>query len=285
MEPGVNAVRIRFDFHTGFELPTVWATRSQTPYLQLVPLNSCRPAVVRAGVACSASGAMDPFAAEALAPLKESAARTGLSQRTDLTDPSSRCISLTRQLQATALLAVQGAKRLLDEEVKALAQLLNEMRASGVIQNYALFGAVAQMRYTEPVATLDADVLVSVAEPDRLDTRRDIYAFCARRGYLPEGEAIRVGAWPTQFVPVFTALTREALEQAETADFEGVPFRVVQAAHLAVIALSVGRAKDFTRILSLLESGAVTRQELRQLADRHGMSESWQKFERRFLDE
>jgi len=166
-----------------------------------------------------------------------------------------------------------------------LAQLLNEMRGSGVIANYALFGATAQMRYTEPVATLDADVLVAVAQPDRLDALRDIYAFCAVRGYLPEGEAIRVGAWPTQFVPVFTALTREALEQAETADFDGVPFRVVQAAHLAVIALSVGRAKDFTRILSLLESGTVTRQEIRQLADRHGISNSWRKFEGRFLDE
>ena len=166
-----------------------------------------------------------------------------------------------------------------------MAQLLNEMRGSGVIANYALFGATAQMRYTEPVATLDADVLVAVAQPDRLDALRDIYAFCAVRGYLPEGEAIRVGAWPTQFVPVFTALTREALEQAETADFDGVPFRVVQAAHLAVIALSVGRAKDFTRILSLLESGTVTRQEIRQLADRHGISNSWRKFEGRFLDE
>ena len=151
--------------------------------------------------------------------------------------------------------------------MKALAQLLNEMCASGVIQNYALFDAAAQMRYTEPVATLDADVLV------------------AARGYLPEGEAVRVGAWPTQFIPTFTPLTREAMEQAETADFEGVPFRVVRAAHLAVIALSVGRAKDYTRILSLLESGATTRQEIERLADGHGLSAAWRKFETRFLDE
>lgn len=46
--------------------------------------------------------------------------------------------------------------------MKAVAQLLNEMRSRGVIQDYALFGAAAQMRYTEPVATLDADVLVAV---------------------------------------------------------------------------------------------------------------------------
>jgi hypothetical protein len=47
--------------------------------------------------------------------------------------------------------------------VKGLAQLLNEMKRMGVIRDYALFGATAQMRYTEPVATRDADVLVAVA--------------------------------------------------------------------------------------------------------------------------
>jgi len=169
--------------------------------------------------------------------------------------------------------------------MKALAQLLNEMCSSGVIQNYALFGAAAQMRYTEPVATLDADVLVAFPQPDRLDVLGDIYAFCAARGYLPEGEAIQVGPWPTQFVPVFTPLTREAMDQAETADFDGVPFRVVQAVHLAVIALSVGRAKNFARILSLLESGSVTRQEIGPLAARHGLSAAWRQFETRFPHE
>lgn len=159
------------------------------------------------------------------------------------------------------------------------------MRSSGVIENYALFGAAAQMRYTEPVATLDAAVLVAVPQPDRIDVLGDIYAFCAARGYPPEGEAIRVGPWPTQFVPVFTTLTREAMDQAETADFDGVPFRVVRAVHLAVIALSVGRAKDFTRILALLESGSVTRKEIGLLAARHGLSAKWRQFESRFPNE
>ena len=154
-----------------------------------------------------------------------------------------------------------------------------------MILDYALFGAVAQMRYTEPVATLDADVLVAVPHPDRLDLLREIYAFCAAHGYPPEGEAIRIGPWPTQFVPVFSPLTREALEQAETADFDGVPLRVAQAVHLAVIALSVGRAKDLTRILSLLESGSVTRREIGEVAARHGLTAVWQKFESRFPDE
>lgn len=169
--------------------------------------------------------------------------------------------------------------------MRELAQLLNDMCAAGVIANYAVFGAVAQMRYTEPAATLDADVLVAVPDPERPDLLSGIYEFCAAQGFPIEGEAIRVGAWPARFVPAFNRLTEEAMEQADTADFEGVPFRVVRADYLAVIALSVGRAKDFTRILALLESGSVSREEIARLASEHGLAEVWQRFETRFLDE
>jgi len=169
--------------------------------------------------------------------------------------------------------------------MRDLAILLNEMRAAGVIINYALFGAAAQMRYTEAVVTLDADVLVSLPDPNRLDALKPIYAFCEQKGYFPEGEAIRVGAWPVQFLPVFGSLTQEALEQAETADFEGVPFRVVKAVHLAVIALSVGRPKDLTRILALLDSGSIGWEELAVAAKRHGLEDQWERFQRRFLND
>jgi hypothetical protein len=145
--------------------------------------------------------------------------------------------------------------------MKEVAELLNAMRDAGVIAQYALFGAIAQMRYTESVATLDADVLVALP-PRGLDVLKPIYEFCAARGYHPEGEAVRVGAWPVQFIPVFNPLTEEALEQAESADMEGTPLRVVSAAHLAVIALGTRRAKGYIRTLSLLESGCVTREQL-----------------------
>lgn len=160
---------------------------------------------------------------------------------------------------------------------------MNELVGGGVIRNYALFGAAAQMRYTEPIATLDVDVLVAVPTPERLDLLEPIYTFCAGRGYIPEGEGIRVGAWPVQFVPVFDALTSESLEQADTVDFEGVPLRVVRAAHLAVIALKVGRAKDYARILALLEAESVTPEEIAGLAGKHGLGEAWKGFAARFL--
>ena len=171
--------------------------------------------------------------------------------------------------------------------MRCVAELLNAMRADGVILNYAVFGAVAQMRYTEPVATLDVDVLVGVSSPEgeSLDVLAPIYEFCVARGYRPEGEAIRVGAWPVQFIPVFNALTREALELADVVDFEGVPLRVVRPDYLAVIALSAGRAKDFARILALVEAGSVTIEQIGTLAESHGMGAVWRRFTKRFIDD
>lgn len=163
-----------------------------------------------------------------------------------------------------------------------VAVLLNEMVERGIIEDYAVFGAVAQMRYTEAVVTLDADILVAVADPDRLDVLSPIYAFCREQDYLPEGEAVRVGDWPVQFIPAFSKLTREAIRDAEIGDLDGIPLRVIRADYLAVIALSVGRAKDFARVLALREAGAVTDEEISNLAMRHNLTSEWDLFKDRF---
>jgi hypothetical protein len=86
-------------------------------------------------------------------------------------------------------------------------------------------------------------------------------------------------------MPAFSPLTQEALENAETADLDGMPFRVVPPEYLAVIALSVGRAKDYTRMLALLESASTNPRRIETLAARHGLNSSWKKFESRFLNE
>lgn len=169
--------------------------------------------------------------------------------------------------------------------MKDVAQLLNDMIAEGVIVEYAIFGAVAQMRYTEAVSTMDAAVLIALPSQKELDILKPIYEFCTNRGWYPEGEAVRVGDWPVQFIPAFNPLTEEAMRQADTAEIQGVPIRVVRADYLAVIALSVGRAKDFARILALLECDAVTPDEIRKLAVRFDLQPKWTTFSEKFLDE
>jgi len=168
--------------------------------------------------------------------------------------------------------------------LKEVVQLLESLKQSKIIRDYALFGSVAQMRYTEPVATLDADVLVLLAEDTGLDALGPIYDFCKKHGYKPEGEAVLVGSWPVQFIPVFSPLTEEAVHEAETGEISGAAVRVVRATHLAVIALSVGRPKDHLRILALIEAGAVHEKDIETLSARHNLNDRWLLFKKRFLD-
>jgi hypothetical protein len=168
--------------------------------------------------------------------------------------------------------------------MKDVAALLNEMVADGVISDYAVFGAMAQMRYTDAVATMDADILVAAPEPARIDVLSTIYAFCRRKGFVEEGECVRVGAWPVQFVPAFNALTEEALAHAEEDEIDGVPVRVVSADYLAVIALETGRAKDHARIVALTESAALDLGHVAELAGKHSLATLWESFGEKYLD-
>jgi hypothetical protein len=51
-----------------------------------------------------------------------------------------------------------------------------------------------------------------------------------------------------------------------------------------VIALSVGRAKDYARILALLETESAAREDIARLAEEHGLTDVWRRFEERFLE-
>lgn len=169
--------------------------------------------------------------------------------------------------------------------MKEVAELLNKMMDNGIINDYAVFGAVAQMRYTEAVSTMDADILVALPDDNGLDLLSPIYSFCSKCGYEPEGEAILVGDWPVQFIPVFDDLTRKALAEAESGVIDDIPLKVVSAEFLALMALKTGRAKDYARVLALMESNSITREKIAQMSAANNLLEQWSRFEKRFLNE
>lgn len=74
------------------------------------------------------------------------------------------------------------------ERFRDAIQVLNSMRDEGVIEDYALAGAMAILFWTEPVPTFDLDVLVflpaSGGPPVSLDS---IYRWTEARGYGRHG--------------------------------------------------------------------------------------------------
>lgn len=167
---------------------------------------------------------------------------------------------------------------------KTLA-VLNQMEADGVIQRYAIGGAIAAAFYIEPAQTYDLNVfLIFPVSPLGLISISPIYSYLTERGYQPEGEAINIEGWPVQFLPAFNLLIEEALENAVEVFYGETPTRVFTEAYLAAIMLYTGRAKDHARLIQLLTEDKVNRTALADLIARHGLEAKWENFKQRFLD-
>ena len=171
--------------------------------------------------------------------------------------------------------------------MKETLEMLNRMQADGIIGSYAIGGAVGATHYLEPAATVDVDIFVTLptASGSPLLILTPVYDYLIARGSKAKGEHIVIGYWPVQFLAPANALEQEALEEAIETDVEAVPTRVMTAEHLVAIALNIGRAKDFTRILQFLEQEAVSKDKLNLILLKHGLTEKWEKFRRRYLDE
>jgi hypothetical protein len=164
---------------------------------------------------------------------------------------------------------------------------VNRLQSDGVIERYAIGGAVGATFYLEPVSTLDVDIFVTFrSEPgSSLITLQPIFEHLKTRGCPMQGEYVVIGGWPVQFLPTTGPLVEEALERAVELDVEGIPARVFTAEHLAAIALQTGRAKDKARLLQFVEAGVLEATKLQDIMVRHGLVGLWKQFQDRFLGE
>jgi hypothetical protein len=139
--------------------------------------------------------------------------------------------------------------------------------------------------YLEPFATIDIDVFVSFKKDDTnvLLNLSPIYDYLTSRGCKTENEYIVIAGWPVQFLPTGNPLEDEALEQAMETQLDGVRTWVMTAEHLVAIAVKLGRAKDYSRILQFIEGGVLDSNNLNAILARHQLLETWEAFGDRFL--
>ncbi len=170
-------------------------------------------------------------------------------------------------------------------KIREVIAVINEMQADGVIERYAIGGAVGATFYLEPLATLDVDIFVMFEAPSArlLVSLQPIYEYLTQRGGVVEREYIIVAGWPVQFLPPGNALVEEALQQALAMEVDGMMAWVFTAEHLAAIALQTGRAKDKARLLQFMEESAIDVIRFEAILARHHLLEAWRRFEQQFL--
>jgi hypothetical protein len=172
-------------------------------------------------------------------------------------------------------------------DIKEVIRTINQMQAEGVVEHYAVGGAVGATFYLEPVATLDVDIFVTFqsAFGSLIASPKSIYDYLTARGCTVEREYIVIAGWPVQFLPPTSPLVAEALQASVVKNVDGTPARVLTAEHLAAIALQTGRAKDKARLLQFVEAGVLDAARFQAILARHGLVLAWQTFERQFLND
>lgn len=159
--------------------------------------------------------------------------------------------------------------------MKEALRILNGLKEEGLIKDYAIGGAVAALRWTEPFFTQDLDVFVVLETPQEgLILMTPIYEYLQNRGYVWKGHWIVVEGVPVDVFPA-DSLEAEAVEQAVEAEYEGVRTKVMTPEYLIALFLRAGRGKDWMKVRMLLEQSDVDRERLGNILERYGLSEKF----------
>ena len=167
-------------------------------------------------------------------------------------------------------------------------EVIAKLAETGVIQHYAIAGAVAALNYVQPTFSEDLDIPVLIGN---FNTRQSelilltpIETALAAMGYTERtGVSIMIEGWPVQFLPAASELDEEALRQAVDVDVNlpddpPLKARCLRAEHVVAFAVKLGRLKDLARVEGILEQHAVDVVALKDVLERHGLIGPWRSF-------
>lgn len=145
------------------------------------------------------------------------------------------------------------------------------MRGEGVIEDYAIAGAMAVLFWAEPIPTYDLDVLAFLpATTGVIVSLAPIYEWADRRGYTVDKEHVIIEGIPVQFLPAHNALADEAIETAVTKSYYEIPVKVARPEYLVALYLegSAKTPKRRERAAALRQSGNVDEAVLQDVMER-----------------
>jgi len=163
--------------------------------------------------------------------------------------------------------------------MKSTLQVLNELERDGVIERYAIGGAMGATFYVEPLLTFDLDVFVILpGTAGNLLSLTPLYEALRARGYTEEGECVLIEGVPVQFIPAYNSLLEEALRKARETLYEDLSTKVVRAEHLIAICLQTGRDKDRERVRIFYDQAELDMDFLAGVLQRHGLEGKWKQW-------
>lgn len=157
-------------------------------------------------------------------------------------------------------------------------KVISRLHKEGVLEEYAIGGAIATIYYTEPFATYDVDIFFIPPEEQGLIVLTPFYDALTQKGYKTYKEYIMIGETPIQFIPAATELEKEAVLHAVPVKYKNIKINILQPEYLIAIFLRVFRLKDREKIVRLLEQTEIDEKLLSDILTRHGLKEKFEDF-------
>ena len=145
--------------------------------------------------------------------------------------------------------------------MKKILTILNDIKAKGLIEDYAIAGGIAAIYYTETIWTHDLDFFVAI-NPRFMKAILDpspIYSYFTDLGYSRKGGHIIIEGIPIQFIFVDSDIEKDALKNAKDIVYEDIKTRVLRAEYLIAIYSKIQRDKDLEKIRRITEQYKIDR--------------------------
>ncbi|MEX1137899.1 MAG: nucleotidyltransferase [Bacteroidota bacterium] len=165
--------------------------------------------------------------------------------------------------------------------MKKTLEVVNGLKEHGIIEEYAIGGAIAALKWTEPFFTRDLDLFIIPEKKvgsEELLVLSSVYDYLKAKGYDTwTGQWLMIEEIPVEFIPA-EGVAEEAVVNAVETVFEGVQTRVISPEYLIALFLKASREKDIVKIRMLLDQATVDIDHVKDIVRRYGLSDRFERF-------
>lgn len=165
--------------------------------------------------------------------------------------------------------------------MKKVIKVLKELVSHGIIEKYAIGGAVGVIFYTETLNTKDVDVFVA---PEMTKSGiihiGSIYEYLKKAGYSMEGQYFIIDGIPVDFIATYNELTVEALDNGIDKLYGKIKVKVLRPEYLLAIALQTVRIQDYKKVDLLKKEVKLDKYLLKDILKRHNLYNKWRKYDK-----
>jgi len=165
--------------------------------------------------------------------------------------------------------------------MKKTIEVINKLKTEKLINDYAIGGAVAALKWVEPFFTRDLDIFIDfVHEPTKNEIiiLEPIYDYLKKNGYDKwTGQWIVIEGLPVEFIPA-VGITKEALINAIKCELDGTETKVMTPEYLIALFLIANRYKDKMKLRLLLEQSEINTEKLTAILDKYGLNSRFELF-------